>query len=499
VQGIPDGSRDSLSRKFTYQQFEGMEDDIKSRPLVSDEKLNSYAPADLHQQIKHYRIYAKQNIEINKGNLNYTLAWQHNVRKEITHPTDLNQAGLFVKLNTINYSILYQLPETKNSATAIGVNGMWQYNKNDKATDFPIPNYQLFDAGCFIHQTHRMSRYTLSGGIRYDIRQVNVYDLFTLLNTETGFTEQSNQEYNPENYHQYQAFEKSFHGLSGSVGISYQVDDHFYLKANFSRGYRAPSITEIASNGLDPGARIVYLGNKNFKAEFSNQQDLGAFWENKNFDASMSIFNNYIENYIYLAQLADNNNIAITDAQGNRTFQYQQAKAQLYGFESSFNIHPINWKGFSIHQSFQMVRGLNRSNQYKNSGINGEFLPFIPPAQWACELAQKLPLPNTKIKNLIPKVAFEYFADQARYMALYGTETYTPAYFLISASLHLELYEKGNKQLNFFVFANNIADVVYQSNMSRLKYFEYFNDTRPNSSGIYNMGRNIGAKLVYNF
>ena len=84
-------------------------------------------------------------------------------------------------------------------------------------------------------------------------------------------------------------------------------------------------------------------------------------------------------------------------------------------------------------------------------------------------------------------------------MALYGTETFTPDYLLLHAALQIELYCREKKQLHLHLFINNLRDKIYQSNMSRLKYFEYFEDTRANSSGIYNMGRNIGAKLIYHF
>ncbi|MEJ7666004.1 MAG: TonB-dependent receptor plug domain-containing protein [Hymenobacter sp.] len=54
-QEIPDGSRDSLSRRFTRQVFEGEQDDIKNRPLVTDTELHSYGVSDLRQRIRHYR------------------------------------------------------------------------------------------------------------------------------------------------------------------------------------------------------------------------------------------------------------------------------------------------------------------------------------------------------------------------------------------------------------------------------------------------------------
>ena len=499
LQGIPDGSRDSTSRKFTYQQYEGVNDNIKNRPIISNAALNSYSPADIHQQIKHHRLYVKQNFKLGESKLNYTIAWQHNLRKELTHPTDLSQAGLYVNLNTINYSLLYQLPERNERTTAFGINGMQQFNKNDDATDFPIPNYQLFDIGFFVHTTWRWEKISISSGLRYDLRKINVHDLYTISNSMSGFYEQSLQIGNPENYHQYKSFSKNFDGISGSLGLSYRLDKHWHLKINYSRGYRAPGITELASNGLDPGARIVYLGNQNFESEFSNQQDIGTFFDTKQINFSLSLFNNFIQNYIYLAQLADEKNLPITDAQGNRTFQYQQAKAQLYGLETSIDFHPALFKGFSMIQNFQFVHGYNRIAIYKNTRNSGAYLPFIPPANWNMQVSQNISLKKWLIKSLSPKFELEFHSAQSRFMSLYGTETFTPSYCLMHSSISIEFFQREKKQLLFQIFVNNLSDKIYQSHMSRLKYFEYYQDTRKNSSGIYNMGRNIGAKIIYHF
>ncbi len=46
---------------------------------------------------------------------------------------------------------------------------------------------------------------------------------------------------------------------------------------------------------------------------------------------------------------------------------------------------------------------------------------------------------------------------------------------------------------------NNLFDLAYQSNLNRLKYFEYYNESPNNKSGIYNMGRNIGFKAIVPF
>ena len=49
------------------------------------------------------------------------------------------------------------------------------------------------------------------------------------------------------------------------------------------------------------------------------------------------------------------------------------------------------------------------------------------------------------------------------------------------------------------VQANNLFDVAYQSGLSRLKYFEYYESSPGGRSGIYNMGRNICLKLIAPF
>ncbi len=58
---------------------------------------------------------------------------------------------------------------------------------------------------------------------------------------------------------------KKFNGISASLGASYKLASQLYIKANIGRAYRAPNITEMASNGLDPGAHIIYLGNKKLR------------------------------------------------------------------------------------------------------------------------------------------------------------------------------------------------------------------------------------------
>ncbi len=499
LQGIPDGSRDSLTRKFTKQIYEGSNDDITNRPLVSNTELKSYQLSPLHQHIQHYRIYTNNHYKIGNGDIDFSLAFQQNIRREYNHPTKPNQAGLYVRLNTYNYGVRYNAPTILNTEISIGINGMYQTNKSKVATDFPIPDYNLFDAGSYIFSKWKQQKWTVSGGLRYDIRHWQGDDFYTKTNAVTGFDKHVFLPDTVGAYLQFPGFSKTFSGTSLSIGVTYQASGHINLKANVAKGYRAPSITEFVSNGLDPGAHIIYLGNRNFVPEFSFQEDIGADFYFKAVSASASLFNNHIKNYIYLSQLTDASGNAILDAQGNKTYQYQQAAAQLYGTEISLNIHPTTLKGFSFNNSFSVVYGFNKKQAYKNEGVNGEYLPLIPPMKLLSSINQNIKTTSKLFAEINGKIEAEYSAAQNRYLALNSTETATPAYTLFNISINTKINYSKNNALQFQVQANNVFNKAYQSNINRLKYFEYYSQSPNGHLGMYNMGRNICVKAIVPF
>ena len=499
LQGIPDGSRDSLTRQFTKQVYEGLFDDITNRTIVNDQSLNSYTLSPLHQHIKHVRLYTNNHYNIGNGEVDATLGFQQNTRIEYNHPTLPKQAGLYVQLQTINYGLKYTLPTAANIEVTLGTNGMHQKNISKDATDFPIPNYQLTDIGGFIYGKWKYEKLVISGGFRLDTRHLKADGFYVGNNTVTGFEKQYFLPDTAGATLQFARLDKQFNGTSLSIGMAYQLSKKINLKLNIAKGYRSPSITEIASNGLDPGAHIIYLGNRDFKPEFSFQQDISVSGNFRNVSTSISLFNNNISNYIYLSQLADANGNAFVDAQGNRTFQYKQAAAQLYGAEATLDINPAFWQGFSFKNSVAVIYGFNKQDGYKNTSINGTYLPLIPPAKWLSSIAQIITTKSLLLPLINIALETEYIATQNRYLALYNTETFTPNYWLVnvSANATLKYGKHGNLQIQAQI--NNLLDKAYQSHLSRLKYFEYYSQSTNGSTGIYNMGRNICLKLIAEF
>ena len=487
VQSIPDGSRDSITRAFTKQITEA----DTYRPIVSKSDLSSYQIPTLHQHIQHFRIYLANNFIIGKSKLAVNLGYQENVRREFSHPENADIAGLYLNLKTVTYDAKYYFPEIKGWETTVGVNGMYQLNIN-KGTDFIIPDYSQFDIGPFLFVKKTIKKLDVSAGARYDVRFFNNENLYATTNSQTGF-EMITADTNGATQH----FTKSSHtftGASGSIGATYSINENIIIKANIGRGFRAPNVSEISANGVHPGTTIYQLGNPNFIPEFSLQEDLGILFSSKHVSGGLEIFNNDISNYIFNQKLTNSKAQDSVVVSGNQTFQFQQANANIFGGEANIDIHPhpLDWLHFE--NAISILYAINKGANNDSS----RFLPLIPPLHTRSELRADIRKKFTYVSSLFVKVEMEYFASQDRAFLAYNTETTTPGYTLYHAGFGCDITsKKGNVWCKINVLCNNISDVAYQSNMSRLKYLEPYPNSNTGRSGIYNMGRNLSVKLIF--
>ena len=502
-QAIPDGSRDSLTRQFTKQ----ITDADTYRPIVSSSELNSYNLPVLHQHVQLYRIYNNSIFNIGNNDLVVNLGYQYSHRREYTHPEDATLPGLNLQLGTFTYDFKYNFNIAKDYETTIGVNGMYQTNTLGYSTDFPIPAYHQFDIGPFFVVKKSFGKLDLSGGARYDSRSFNGQAAYVDTTTQyqprlyTG----ANPTTTPGVTQQFSALNKTFSGVSGSIGATYNFSDKFLLKGNVARGFRAPSIAELSANGPDPGSQIYHVGNPDFKPEFSVQEDIGAFLTLPNISASAEIFRNNIDNYIFQEQLldADGNPQRVNpDGSSNPKGQYSEfgyvrSKARIQGGEFSLDIHPVKWLHFE--NALTLTYGTNLGTGAKVPD-SLKYLPFIPPLHTHSELRGNFTKGFDNFKNLYAFVGFDHFNAQNHFFAAYGTETYTAGYNLLSAGIGGNIVNTaGKKVVEIFIEGTNLANVNYQSNMSRLKYFD--NPVVPAGvqPGIFNMGRNISFKVVVPF
>src|SRR5450432_2355555 len=395
LQEIPDGSRDSASRKFTKQISEA--DTI--RPIVSDDELRSYKITALHQHVQHYRFYSANNFTLGSGRLAVNAGYQRSVRREFSHPVLADIAGLYLQLNTFSYDIKYYFPEFEGWNVSAGVNGMFQTNDATHGTEFIIPSYHQFDIGPFALLKKTWGKLDIAGGLRYDSRSFNNDALYTMPDPVTGFdtpvpgsTVGADNPFSSHSYH--------FSGVSGSIGATYNFNEKLSLKANISRGFRAPNILEISANGVHPGTNIYQIGNPDFKPEFSVQEDLGFAYSSKYAVITVGIFNNTISNYIFNQRLSNSSGTGDSIiVAGNQTYKFQQGKALLYGGELNIDFHPI--KALHFENSISAVYALNKGASTSDSS---KYLPFIPPIHGVSELRYDIECKEHHLTNGFIKV-----------------------------------------------------------------------------------------------
>ncbi len=490
-QEIPDGSRDSASRRFTRQISEA--DTV--RQIVSDADLNSYSIEKLHQRVQHYRAFLANNFTIGNGRLDVNLGFQRSVRREFSHPVLYTIPGLYLQLNSYTYDVKYHFPENNNWNMSIGVNGMYQQHTATNGTEFIIPSYRQFDIGGFALVKKSIGKLDIAGGLRYDIRSYNNDALFTSVNPATGFDMPVSAN-TPGANKPFADYSKTFSGMSGSLGGTYNFTDAFSMKANIARGFRSPNISEISANGVHPGTNIYQIGNDHFQPEFNLQEDIGFVYSSKRAVIQVNLFNNFISNYIYNAKLTGANGQDSVIVAGNQTFQFQASRADLYGGELNIDLHPV--KTLHFENSLSVVYAVNKGVAGKTVSDSTQYLPQIPPIHGLSELRLDFDLASLDIKHGFIKAQVEYYGPQNRIFSAYGTETATAGYTLFNAGVGGSFTsKKGKTVVSAYIMGNNLFNTAYQDHLSRLKYFEEYPGNFTGRNGIYNMGRNIAFKLSF--
>ena len=499
LQEIPDGTRDSLSRKFTKQITE-----IDNyRPIVSNGELNSYKISVLHQRVQHYRAFLRNSFFLGDSRLEANFAYQSSERREYNHPEEpyQNTPGLDLKLNTFNYDVKYYLPDYDKWNIVFGVNGMYQKNNVLGGSEFVIPSYNQFDLGGFVSIKKDWDKFGIAGGIRYDYRKMNDDELYIKPNPVSGFDQPVFGKDRIGADKPFSNYSTNYEGVTGSIGATYIFNRTWALKSNLARGYRAPNISEISANGVHPGTGLYQIGNNQFKPEFSNQADFGGTFSSKIVNAGASFFVNKINNYIYNSRLRSaggGDSLSVSGGQEYPTYKFQQGKVLLYGVEGNIDFHFV--KNLHFENSASLIYGDNQSFTGAEKTINNQYVPQIPPFKLLSELRYDLAENSKTFSKAFVKIQLQYTATQNRVYGYDNTETPTKGYSLINLGFGTSLLNKnGDNILDVYLLANNLFDVAYQDHLSRLKYFEQYSSSPNGHLGIYNMGRNISLKLIKTF
>lgn len=481
---IVEGERNSTGN-FVYD-FANSNGTI-TKKTVTSKQLNGYKKGIPYQIVNHLRVMSNNFFQLNKGSLNVDLGYQNNKRKEFGNALFANRKDQYFDLHTLNYSFRYNFLEKNKWATTIGIGGMQQKNIN-RGIEFLIPEYKLFDIGSFIISQKTYNKITIAGGVRFDMRFLKTDKLILdslkrPVDYETNTTKVK-----------FKTLNKTFGNFSGSIGLSYQITNNQTLKFNISRGFRAPSIAELTSNGQHEGTFRYEFGTETLLSEISHQIDIAYFNSSSNYTLEFTPFINFVSNYIFTQKLMSvfGGDSIVNPINAYPAIKYVQGNAVLIGGEVYFNFHPSTVKWISIENAFSFVQ----ATQF-NKPDSAKYLPFIPS-----------PKINSNIKFLLNKVAkiftgmyikigADFYLEQNKFYKANNTETKTPAYTLLNIGIgsNIKLHNK-KEVLSIFFNADNILNTSYQNHLSRLKYAPKNNAT--GKTGVFNMGRNFSLKAIIN-
>ncbi len=444
-----------------------------SNTRATDNDFKSTTPLIPFQHITHFKIATDNSVKLGKNRLAFNVGWQHNQRQEFGNADNVNEKSLFFDLQTLTYTAQFHLHEINGWKTSIGTNGMKQQNEN-KGTEQLIPDYDLFDIGAYLYTQKSINKFTFSGGVRYDSRMVDAKNLLDG-NLVKGI-----------------AFKKYFANFSGSLGMAAQLSDNLNIKLNLARGFRAPSIPELASNGSHEGTIRYEYGDVNLKSETSIQADASFEFSTEHMSFTLTPFYNSFSNFIFYKKLeAAAGGDSLVNVNGNdlTAFKFDQRKATMSGLEMAldFHPHPLDW--LHIQNTFSLVSG-----QFKEQIEFTKFMPFIPAPRLVTEFRANFNKVEDHMRNFYFKVEFDNTFSQDNIFTAYNTETKTDGYLLLNAGIGTDFVnKKGKTFMSLNIAALNLGDVAYQNHLSRLKYAAENMATGRN--GVFNMGRNFSIKL----
>ncbi|MGR8979435.1 MAG: TonB-dependent receptor [Gammaproteobacteria bacterium] len=214
------------------------------------------------------------------------------------------------------------------------------------------------------------------------------YGLFAVETVQSGpFTYEAGargewQTITPEN-----SESQSYLPVSGAGSISWDVNKHHELTLAFTHFQRAPQIQELFSNGVHEATHSFELGDANLNKEFSNNLDLGYRFNSDWMRAEISLFHNWIVDYIFQKRTGDVfdevtesfDTICPADGECLPVFVSSQADAVFRGYEAK-TVFPL------MENRYGVVDLTLFSDYTRGSFIGGGDVPRMPPLRFGFQL-----------------------------------------------------------------------------------------------------------------
>jgi iron complex outermembrane receptor protein len=300
--------------------------------LEIHEDPNEDPLATPRQDITHDRVHAHLLLPTRPFRFELHSGWQRNHRREL-ESIDATDPVLHLDLATFTTDLKAHHAPIRDISGTIGISLIDQHNRS-RAAEKLIPEFANLAWGAFLFEEYSRDKFVLSIGARID---QHTLDIRETIGEEDFFVPSQSLDYS---------------SFSGSVGAVYHLSDAVSLAGNIGRAWRAPTAFELFIDGVHEGTHRYEIGTITLAPERSLALDGSLRINTKTVSASLSLYRNMIDRFIYITPTGD------VDAEsGFDIFTYRQADASLTGGE--FSIQYALSSHWVLGAGYDLVRGRN--------------------------------------------------------------------------------------------------------------------------------------------
>jgi len=255
----------------------------------------------------------------------------------------------------------------------------------------------------------------------------------------------------------------SYIPLSGSLSASWDVNSQNKLGLAFTHSQRAPQIQELFSDGFHHATRSYEIGNANLKKELSNNLDLSYQFDASWVKADLSLFHNWVSDYIYqqrdAAQLfnAEDGEFIANDSDCAECFPllHSQQKAAIFkGFEAK-TVFPL------MDNKLGLVDLTLFGDYTRGTFDNGGDVPRMPPLRYGVQVSYDKNEWSSNVR--LTRGEAQTNAGE--------NETTTPAYLLLNLGTQYKIAHFAQSDILLFAKGKNLLDENIRSSVSYLRNF----------------------------
>ena len=380
------------------------------------------------QPLVSYQLNHRKEFEDEHGHEEDESDEEHHNEEEHEESTP----ALDMSLRTSRFDLKSSLKQDSYDL-ALGFQGMYQTNTN-YADEILVPDAISQDLGLYTFLNKKFGTLQIQVGARGDSRKI---------------------EFNENKI--------DFLNYTYSAGSTYSLNNQVY-RFNFAKGFRAPNLYELSADRNHHGAHRYEKGNINLESESNIEIDFSIHVHSHHFSMDMAVFNNNIQNYIYLANTGN-------FEEEDPIYEHLQTDANLKGGEFGIDFHPH----ITDHTHFKITYSTVRGENLKEN----EPLPMMPADCIKSEMVYEFPLMWDYYK-ISAKTSLDYYFKQ-NLVAV--NEEQTDSYILSDIGLKVQ---RGSHE--FSIHIDNLLDTEYIPHLSLLK-----------ESGIYEPGRSFVFKYSVKF